>query len=157
LKPVATLCSGSSITLYPGTFANYQWSTGSTEQLLQVTNPGLYLVNVTDINGCMASGQVQVNAKECITGFFMPTAFSPNKDGRNDLLKPILPENISGFQFNVYNRLGQLVFKSNNPLKGWDGTLHGSRQGESIYIWTCSYMVDGKPVQHQKGTVIVTR
>lgn len=157
LKTVATLCTGSSLTLDPGPFANYQWSTGSTDQLLYVTKPGLYLVYVTDTNGCIARGQVQVTAKDCITAFFMPTAFSPNKDGRNDFLKPILPENINGFEFNVYNRFGQLVFKSNNPMQGWDGNMHGTRQAESIYIWTCSYSADGKPVQHQKGTVIVTR
>ncbi|ULQ54703.1 gliding motility-associated C-terminal domain-containing protein [Flavihumibacter fluvii] len=157
LAQTKTLCTGSTLTLDAGNFSSYKWSTGSLERAIRVDHPGLYAVTVTDTNGCTATGRIQVNAKECISGFFMPNAFTPNKDGKNDLLKPVLPENWTQFQFSIYNRLGQLVFQSANPLTGWDGITNGSKQDSNLYIWTCTYQIEGQPVQHQKGTVTLIR
>jgi len=45
-------------------------------------------------------------------GFFIPSAFTPNKDGKNDFYKPLLLGIVSHYEFSIYNRWGELVFKT---------------------------------------------
>jgi len=98
-----------------------------------------------------------VTAKACLQGFYIPTAFTPNQDGRNDYFKPLVLGNIKKYQFSIFNRYGQLVFQSADPGKGWDGNVKGSKAENAVFVWTCSYQFEDGPPENKKGTVILVR
>jgi gliding motility-associated-like protein len=70
---------------------------------------------------------------------FIPTLFTPNQDGKNDVLKIYGMDNIQGFSFRIYNREGSLVFRTENASaamdSGWDGSVQGILQPAGVYHW----------------------
>jgi gliding motility-associated-like protein len=66
---------------------------------------------------------------------YVPRAFSPNNDGTNDILRPILVGIQTFHYFNVYNRWGNLIFATQDPNQGWDGTFKGVPQPVETYLW----------------------
>ena len=64
----------------------------------------------------------------------VPTAFSPNGDGQNDILY-VRGSGYTGFEFMLYNRLGQLVFNTKNNSDGWDGTYNREKQESEVYFY----------------------
>lgn len=68
-----------------------------------------------------------------------------------------LPANVKEFQLQVFNRWGNLVFQTNNPLQGWDGTFNGQETGTAIFVWICKYQLAGEPVKTAKGKVTLIR
>jgi len=70
----------------------------------------------------------------------VPNAFTPNGDGVNDYLYPLNAYKADALEFNVYNRLGQLVFHSTDWTKKWDGTINGQVQNSGNYVWTLRYI-----------------
>ena len=69
----------------------------------------------------------------------VPNGFTPNGDGINDYLYPLNAWNVTGLEFSVYNRIGQLVFETRDPARKWDGTINGKPQPPGSYVWTLSY------------------
>jgi gliding motility-associated-like protein len=65
----------------------------------------------------------------------MPDVFTPNGDGHNDVIKPIMPD-ISKFgTFRVFNRWGNIIFETREQSKGWDGRFQGALQPQETYLW----------------------
>jgi gliding motility-associated-like protein len=94
-----------------------------------------YILRVTTVEGCFALDTLNVRVFKTSPDIFVPTAFTPNGDGLNDLLVPI-PAGISEFEyFRVYNRYGQLVFSTTEVGKGWDGKISGKLQGSDTFAW----------------------
>ena len=60
-------------------------------------------------------------------GFYVPTAFTPNGDGRNDVFQPMLLGNVKSYRFCIYNRYGDKVFETSDLRKGLDGRIKGWR------------------------------
>jgi gliding motility-associated-like protein len=86
----------------------------------------------------------------------VPSAFSPNGDGQNDILIPI----VLGIQkfgyFRIMNRWGQVVFETREMGKGWDGTYRGNPQPMDNYSWVVEAVdVTGKSVKKNGGTLLV--
>jgi gliding motility-associated-like protein len=88
----------------------------------------------------------------------VPNAFTPNGDGLNDYLYPINAFKADNLEFNVYNRLGQLVFHTTDWTKKWDGTFEGNPQDSGIYVWMLKYTNHdtGKKI-FQKGSSMLIR
>lgn len=153
-----SLCNFGEITLRPlATFSTYTWNTGSVLQAISITNPGDYWLQVTDNNGCTGRDSIRVLRRECLKGLFVPAAFTPGNDGRNDLLKPVLQGDFISYKFWIYNRWGQQVFYSADISKGWDGRLNGREQDTGIFIWVCQYQFLGEAMQTGKGSVLLIR
>jgi gliding motility-associated-like protein len=87
----------------------------------------------------------------------MPSAFTPNGDGHNDLLRPHLFGRVARFHWVVYNRWGGEVFETSDPTAGWDGTLPSGDKATGTFVWACEYQFTGDPPQSEKGTVMVIR
>jgi len=88
----------------------------------------------------------------------VPTAFTPNNDGRNDFFWPHNALKADNYQFKVYNRWGQLVFQSRNWQEKWDGRISGQVQPTGVYVWMLSYTHrDTKQPVFKKGTVTLIR
>jgi gliding motility-associated-like protein len=147
--------------------ATYQWLPGTSLSATDIANPVAnfpesytgsirYLVRVTTPEGCTDTASLQVRIFATNPSVFIPNAFTPNGDGRNDLLRPIA----AGMQrvevFAVYNRWGQLLFSSQDG-RGWDGNASGKPQQTGVYVWMVKAIdYNGKPYI-QKGTVTLLR
>ncbi|MBL7726058.1 MAG: gliding motility-associated C-terminal domain-containing protein [Dinghuibacter sp.] len=138
-------------------FTSYLWSNSSARSQITVSQPGLYWLEAIDDNLCVSRDSVMVSGKDCTTYFFMPTAFTPNNDGMNDVFKPLLQGRIEQYELMVYNRYGQRIFYSNNGHAGWDGTFKGTEQGMGAYTWMCTFKAKGEPVISRKGTVLLIK
>ncbi len=133
---------------------DYQWSTGSTGISLTITEPGTYYVTVS--NRChSASDTVNIIRKGC--NVFMPSAFSPNRDGLNDILKIEGDlSDITTYQMIIYNRWGQQVYQSTYKYDGWDGQYKEKNVEIGTYYYYIEYTAFGEK-QQVKGSVILVR
>jgi gliding motility-associated-like protein len=153
-----TICQFGSLTLIPkGEFSSYLWSDGSTASSILAQTPGLYYLQVVDKNGCTGRDSILLTGKQCLIGFYIPNAFTPNNDGKNDVFRPLIYGNVVNYKFAVYNRWGQQVFVSADLMKGWDGTVGGAPQPAGGFVWYCVYQLQGQNVQIEKGTVLLVR
>ncbi len=116
---------------------------------------GIYNISLTVYNtyGCLNSTYHQVIVKP-IENIFVPTAFSPNGDGENDIL--YVRGYTQSMYFSVFNRWGQNVFETSDQTKGWNGTMNGKPATEGVYIWYLKTVYDGD-VKILKGDVSLMR
>lgn len=85
----------------------------------------------------------------------VPTAFSPNGDGNNDIL--FVLGSITDLEFTVYNRWGQQVFKTTDRATGWDGTFGGQKLNPGVFAYHLSgKQADGSPIE-RKGNITLVR
>lgn len=120
---------------------------------LETTN---YTVTVTDANGCSQIGDVAVVVKNGYE-IFIPNAFSPNGDGRNDVWAPVDFGSVRDVDITVFDRWGGVVFRSASVANGWDGTY----KGELVYSETFVYVVKGTFLNgfefEEHGSIAVVR
>lgn len=149
-----------SLKLNAGPGLSYLWQpTFETSQEITVLTPGTYTVEVVRANGCRKSATV--NADEvCEPLLFVPSAFSPDDDGINDFFAPFV-SNVVKYSVRIINRRGQLVFYSETPGEGWDGTFEGQDAPMGIYVYRVNYEgLDTEGIKVKKkllGTVNLLR
>jgi gliding motility-associated-like protein len=116
-----------------------------------------YFVTVTDANGCSATDSVTVFVIPP-DEVFIPNAFTPNGDGLNDELLPVLSGNTATKSLSVFNRWGQQVFFTTSPGTGWDGSYQGKPEdiGVFVYFFSGVNVVTGKEIVKQ-GNVLLLR
>ncbi len=146
---------------------NWLWSPATGLNNPQVANPVAtlsgsidsirYIARATNTNGCYGEDDIVVHIFKTGPEIFVPSAFTPNGDGKNDILKPI-PVGITKLDFfRVYNRWGQLIYSTSIIGNGWDGTLNGTQQPSGAYV----YVVQGTDYKtniiFRKGTVVLIR
>ncbi|MEO7394508.1 MAG: PKD domain-containing protein [Chitinophagaceae bacterium] len=116
-----------------------------------------YVLRVRSAAGCNATDTINVIVYKVKPGLYVPSAFTPNGDGLNDVFRPIPIGMKSIKYFKVYNRRGQLIFSTTIQNKGWDGRYKGAPQDSQIFVW----IVEGADYQDklifQKGTVTLIR
>ena len=110
-------------------------------------------------NGC--DNEITVSILEvCEDLIFMPSAFTPNNDGLNDVLVAVGSE-VSSFRMLVYNRWGQQVFSTSARQQGWDGRYNGKDCASGVYAYSVEYRglgADGKVRPYLlTGTVTLIR
>ncbi len=116
-----------------------------------------YVLQVRSAAGCNATDTINVIVYKVKPGLYVPSAFTPNGDGRNDVFKPI-PIGMKFIKyFRIYDRRGRLIFSTNVQNKGWDGTFKGSPQDSQVYVWIIEGVDYLDKVVSQKGTVTLIR
>jgi gliding motility-associated-like protein len=107
-----------------------------------------------DDRNCILRDTIEI-VSDC--GFiFFPNAFTPNNDFKNDYFGPLgYLRTVTDYTLLIYNRHGQLVFKSTDPYKKWDGKIHDGTIMPGTYVWLATYTNKGKKDILQKGTVTV--
>lgn len=136
----------------------YNWQNGSTDKAITTKTPGTYWVDVTTYCGILRDSIVIIEKTEgCERKVMVPSAFTPNSDGRNDVFRPTVYGVPDEYDFIIYNRWGQIVFRSKKPGEGWNGTVNGKKQDVNLYAWTCSYRFSGEGQQSAKGTVALLK
>ncbi len=115
----------------------------------------IYSLQVTDAAGCSASDTVRAVVMPDI--LLMPTAFSPNGDGVNDLFRPA-NKNLRKFNMQIYNRWGELVFETDNAKEGWDGVFKNNEQQLGVFVWKVDYQtVNMKKNRYETGNLTLVR
>jgi gliding motility-associated-like protein len=152
------ICTYSDITLKPSlNFSKYLWSNNSITPAITIKNPGLYWLQVSDANSCTGRDSILVGQKDCLSGFFVPNAFTPDNRKANNSFRPLIFGNVVRYHFSVYNRWGQLVFDTAEKGRGWDGTVASKPQSSDVFVWICTYQFSGQDVKIQKGSVVLIR
>ncbi|HQS23006.1 MAG: hypothetical protein B7Y11_02995 [Sphingobacteriia bacterium 24-36-13] len=116
-----------------------------------------YTVRVTGDGGCFAEDQVKVKVFVGGPEIFIPSGFTPNGDGKNDVLRPVTVGISKLNYFTIFNRWGQRIFTSTELNKGWDGSYNGEPQPSGTYVFQAEgidYL--GKRV-YKKGTAVLIR
>ena len=89
---------------------------------------------------------------------FIPNAFTPNGDGRNEVFRPIVHCRAKDYAFKVFNRYGGVVFHSADTGKGWDGKAGQMDAPSGVYIWWLRYQNPAtKELVTKQGTVVLLR
>ncbi len=156
-------CEGDTISLNVR-MANYvQWSTGSSEHTIYISEPGKYSVTSYD-RGCDMKNSIDIASIVCGCTVVVPSAFSPNGDGVNDLFRPLSPNKcrMDFMELEVFDRWGDLVFKSVDIYTPWDGKiLNGDPAPLGVYVWNLGYKIhrdDNQPVSgFMTGNVTLLR
>jgi gliding motility-associated-like protein len=143
---------------------HYLWSPAQWLSNIGVSNPVSlpqadikYFVKVSNDAGCFDIDSIRVHLFKLDAGIYVPSGFSPNGDGKNDLFHPIIIGMKSLDLFRVYNRWGQLLYSGTDAQKGWDGTFGGKGQDAATYVW----YAEGTDYQgnriKKKGYVVLVR
>jgi gliding motility-associated-like protein len=107
--------------------------------------------------GCVDSAFVTVRIFKTNPQIFVPTGFTPNSDGRNDVIRPIAAGIAKIEYFRIFNRWGQVVFNTTISGQGWDGRIKGKEQATNVYVWIVKAVdFTGKSI-FAKGTVTLIR
>lgn len=119
--------------------ATYLWEDGTTGPVFSATSAGQYTVEITSAFGCEKTYSTYVE-EVCPGYLYVPTAFTPDNDGLNDVWK-IEGENISFFKLEIWNRWGELLFSSDSLKKPWLGQR---RDGDEyvepgVYVYKITY------------------
>ena len=125
---------------------------------IQITSKtaGYVLITAT-VGGQSITFGSPARVKFAAINIYVPPVFTPNGDGTNDVLKPILVGIADFHYFNVYNRWGNLIFTTGDPGTGWDGTFKGVAQPVETYLWIAEGIdVAGKKIV-QKGMTSLVR
>lgn len=157
------LLSGSAALHITGADAPYRFSwnnqsfvNGETVKL----SAGDHRFMITDNKGCTVDSALitlpLMLDPSCNT-VMMPNAFTPNRDGRNDVLKPLHSPYLKDVHLTVFNRYGQIIFRSTPVQRGWDGTQEGRAVDNGTYIWTVQYLDFQGSQRKMKGTVLLIR
>ena len=114
-----------------------------------------FILTVNQGSRCAVSDSIRVViVPEAI---FLPTAFSPNNDGVNDLFRP-LNTNLQTWNISVWNRWGELIYQTDDLTQGWDGSYKGKKQGIGVYTYEAQYQLEGRTKEYtQKGNVTLIR
>ncbi len=151
------LCSYGTLELKASqSFNRYLWSTGANNAFITIRQSGTYWLEATDANNCKGRDTVLVNAKDCMSGFYVPNAFTPNGDSKNDVFRPMLFGNVKQYRLTIFDRWGQVVFQTVDLQKGWDGK-GAVPLPTGVFVWMCTYQLDGEAAKMQKGTVTLIR
>ena len=116
----------------------------------------LYRVRLTSAGGCITMDSVKVSVYDS-SDIFVPKAFSPNKDGKNDILQPFLVNIVTLKFFKVYNRWGQLMFQTSDSRLGWDGMYNNKHQPLEAYTWIAEGIDGNGTTIFRKGQTVLIR
>lgn len=167
------LCPGDELPLQntsTGNISSWQWSFGNGDTSsaenpsgIRYSNTGreswyrVRLIAVNSALGCADTATKIVRViPNCRIG--VPTAFTPNGDGKNDFLYPLNAVKANDLEFSVFNRYGQRVFFTRDWTRKWDGRINGAPQATGLYAWILHYTdPDTGERIRRKGTTLLMR
>lgn len=152
-----SFCEGDLYRLSPDSFASYRWSDNSENPYLELTDPGLYWVEVSTVDGCWERDSVQLSWQDCSLWLEMPNMFSPNEDGINERFRPQKFRGIESFHLQIFDRWGRMMFEGQSPLQGWNGQFRGQVSPEGVYFWQVRYTDRNGSSHSQKGSLLLVR
>jgi gliding motility-associated-like protein len=149
------LCDFSNFGLSGGSADLYSWSTGSSDSSISIHAPGTYWVSAS--NSCGTSSDT-ILITPCEAIYLLPSAFSPNNDGINDLLSLIRIGDATLINFTIFNRWGQLIFETSDDTQSWNGMFRNRKEEIGVYIFTLRFRDDNTGKESmQAGDITLIR
>jgi gliding motility-associated-like protein len=115
-----------------------------------------YRIEITAASGCVTVDSQLVRTFS-VADIKVPSAFSPNKDGHNDELDVFLIGIDKLLYFRVFNRWGQLLYETKDPLQRWDGRYKGANQPLETYVWIAEGITPSGNKIIRRGQTILLR
>jgi len=134
--------------LFPGQSARFQ-------QLLADTTTTITVVARSEA-GCIDSASVTITVDHLNDSLFIPTAFTPNGDDRNDFFR-ILGGRFQKFDLRIYDRWGELIFSTHDPASGWDGNFGGKPGLTGVYVYTLKAILRNGRMVDKRGSLLLIR
>lgn len=143
--------------------SSYSWSpvTGLNDPFIsnpvgKLSDDLTYLLTVKTPEGCVDTASVKVTVFKG-SAVYVPTAFTPNNDGLNDILKPYYVQIKSLSYFTIFNRWGQKVFSTNDLNKGWDGFSKSNEIIAGSYVWVLKAVDAIGKIYNLKGSFVLIK
>ncbi len=146
LIQTSSLLPYSIISWSPATFFTNQ--TAPSQTIKPTSNTKITVV-ATTAAGCKDTASLDLIIQ--INGLHIPTAFTPNGDGKNDAFRVL--GNLKTIDLKVFNRWGKPVFKTNHTLQSWNGYYKGTRQPAGVYVYVVSAVLQDGTAVTKTGTV----
>jgi len=166
---LASIYRGQSTTIYGSDYGNefdYSWSppdylntTKGTKAITTPLNTIIYTYKTADTNGCEAIDTVMIIVNDVICEdpyVFVPNAFTPNGDGKNDILY-VRGDVLEKIDFAIYDRWGEKLFETKDKNIGWDGTFRGRPCDPGVYVYYLDATCIGGARYLHKGNVTLIR
>lgn len=161
------LIAGNPITLTPGSAANFTVSGWLPENLFTNQTAATQTFTIKDTSrtfsvigksedGCLDTASVTVKIDVNTTDMFVPNAFTPNNDGRNDIFK-VYGSSIRNVEMKIFDQWGRGIFETNNNSTGWDGTHKGKPQPAGVYMYVIKIKLENEDSFIRKGTINLIR
>jgi gliding motility-associated-like protein len=153
----------------PGNYQNIIWSPDYEINNIYSASPKVspyvdttYYVTVENAEHCLVSAHILITVTGAdLTDFLIPTAFSPDGNGVNDIYRPIIKPgaSVEFLYFRIFDRWGQMIYDgdANGVGAGWDGTYKNVKQPLGVYIYTISAKVNSGQIVTQSGNVTLVR
>ena len=116
-----------------------------------------YILTASNIAGCIGTDTILIKLYKIDPDMYVPTAFTPNGNGTNDVLRPILIGMKDLNYFRVYNRWGVLMFSTTEKGSGWDGRYNGKAQDPATYVWMAEGVTYKGQTRRKKGYAVLIR
>lgn len=150
----------------PENYSTYHWYPSSlVEDSMNSTTMAIieettdFIVIAKNNNGCIATDTIRVEVKDLRCdkeNIFIPSAFTPNGDGKNDIWK-IRTNVATSFSLKIYNRWGEMVFETNDINQGWDGTYQGKMSNGGSYAYYLTVNCENQEQYFSKGNITLIR
>jgi gliding motility-associated-like protein len=142
---------------------DYLWSPGISLNNRTTATPvftgaqdRLYTIQITTRAGCVTVDTQLVKTIRQVE-VFVPSGFTPNNDGKNDFLRPIMMGVKQLRHFKVFNRWGNLLYDMTAEGKGWDGSSNGIPQQTQTIVWMFEGIGIDNKTHIKKGTSVLLR
>ncbi|MFO0477761.1 MAG: gliding motility-associated C-terminal domain-containing protein [Bacteroidota bacterium] len=152
---------GTSTQLNSGNGINYSWYPTNNLSCIDCSNPLasptediVYCVEITDVLGCKDTACVEIRI-EC-GNVYIPTAFSPNNDGHNDVLC-VYGNCITQMKLQIFDRWGILVFESEDSKICWDGKYKGVSVNSGVFVYDFNATTKNRNTINKKGNITVVK
>jgi gliding motility-associated-like protein len=154
---------GISISNFSQNASEFYWDfgDGDTSSLPQPSHlysrPRVFTVKLWAWNeyGCVDSTSRQIDIKQDFS-LFLPSAFTPNGDGINDHFA-IHGGGFESYEIQIYNRWGQLIFRTNKLEKHWDGTFNGEAVPSGVYYYLINLALEDQRRHSERGSIQIYR
>ncbi len=138
----------------------YLWNTNPIKTTAKIDSltSGFYAVKIEDQNGCKVSDSVLIEGSNCCENVFIPSAFSPNNDAKNDVFKLASSVNMIIKQFELYNRWGNVVWSTRDKNGTWNGKIESVEAEAGTYFYVLRYKCESDQKDYlKKGDLILIR
>jgi len=116
----------------------------------------LYNVTIKTVSGCLTTDTQFVKIVSHAE-IYVPSAFTPNADGKNDVLRPMLRGIKDLHYFKVFNRDGQLLFETHKEYEGWNGNINGHVQLAQTVVWVVEGLGDDDKIYRKTGSTVLLK
>ena len=158
LQSVVSICEKFEVELKAQKLGTlFLWSTGATTNSITVKDTGIYWVE-TKVDRCSVRDTFLVEGAPGFNEVYLPSAFTPNGDQKNDLYFGF-GENLESFKLTIYNRWGQEVFTTSDSAIGWDGLFEEIEAAAGVYAYKVKYRTpcSKNQIEEKLGTIMLLR